>query len=46
MYHTLPMTMKIAPTNFAHVGSLSTTLEMALEIGPIIAIFSENKPPR
>jgi hypothetical protein len=41
MQYTLPRTVKITQINFAHVGSLS----IALEIDPMIAILSENKPP-
>jgi hypothetical protein len=46
MEYALPRTTKTTQINFAHFGSLSMALEMALVIGPMIAILSENKPAR
>jgi hypothetical protein len=44
--YTLPTATKTMRIHFAHLGSLSMNLSKALEIGPMIAILSENKLPR
>jgi len=44
MEYALPRTTKTIKIKFAHLGSLSNACEMAREIGPMIAIFSETKP--